>query len=69
MLSGPSFALFGAYFPSWMACLFFALIIVIMLRVVFIRVGLDDVLSFRLAAYTAMVIAIASGMAILIYGQ
>ncbi|WP_439273448.1 YtcA family lipoprotein [Pseudochrobactrum sp. HB0163] len=69
MLSGPSFSLFGAYFPSWMSCLFIALIIVLLLRAVFIRTGIDDILNFRLTAYTAMVIAIACGLALVVYGR
>lgn len=69
MFSGPSFYIFGAFFPSWMLCLFIALIIVLLLRVVFIRTGLDDLLTFRLTAYTAMVIAIACGLALVVYGR
>lgn len=69
MFSGPSFYIFGAFFPSWMLCLFVALIIVLLLRVVFIRTGLDDLLTFRLTAYTAMVVAIACALALVVYGR
>ena len=68
-MAGPSFALFGAYFPSWMLCLFIALIAVILLRVIFIRIGLDDLIPFRLTAYTALLIAIACGLALFVYGR
>ena len=68
-MSGPSFSLFGAYFPSWMLCLLVAIIIAILLRVVFIRLGVDDILPFRLTAYTAIVIAIACGLALFVYGR
>jgi hypothetical protein len=52
-----------------MLCLFLALIIVLMLRVIFIRTGLDDLLTFKLTAYTAMVIAIACAMSLVVYGR
>lgn len=68
-MSGPSFPLFGAYFPSWMLCLFVAIIITVLLRAVFIRLGIDDLLPFRLTAYTAIVIATASGLAFFVYGR
>lgn len=68
-MSGPSFSLLGAYFPSWMLCLLIAILITLLLRVVFIRIGLDDILPFRLTAYTAIVIAIACGLALFVYGR
>lgn len=69
MFSGPSIYIFGAFFPSWMLCLFLALIIVLLIRVVFIRTGIDDLLTFRLTTYTAMLIAVASVLALVIYGR
>ncbi|WP_094507710.1 YtcA family lipoprotein [Brucella thiophenivorans] len=68
-MSGPSFSLLGAYFPSWMLCLFIAIVITILVRVIMIRIGLDDILPFRLTAYTAIVIAIACGLALFVYGR
>lgn len=68
-MSGPSFSLFGAYFPSWMMCLAIAIIVTVVLRALFIRTGLDDILAFRLITYTGMVIAIACGLALLVYGR
>ncbi|KAB0569285.1 DUF1656 domain-containing protein [Brucella pituitosa] len=68
-MSGPSFSLFGAYFPSWMLCLLIAIIITLLLRVVFIRFGVDDLLPFRLTAYTALAIAVACGLALFVYGR
>ncbi|WP_407061898.1 YtcA family lipoprotein [Brucella gallinifaecis] len=61
--------MFGAYFPSWMFCLLVAIIIALLLRVIFIRLGIDDILPFRLTAYTAIVIAIASSLALFVYGR
>lgn len=69
MLQGPSFYLVGAFFPSWMLCLAAALIIVLVVRLIFIRIGLEDLLTFRLLTYTAMVVAIAYAFALIIYGR
>jgi len=52
-----------------MLCLLVAIVITILLRVVFIRLGVDDILPFRLTAYTAIVIAIACGLALFVYGR
>ncbi|MFC4625930.1 YtcA family lipoprotein [Daeguia caeni] len=68
-MSGPSFSLFGAYFPSWMLCLGIAIVLTIIIRILFIRIGLDDLLTFRLTTYTAITIAIACGLAYYVYGR
>jgi len=52
-----------------MLCLFIAIVITILVRVIMIRIGLDDILPFRLTAYTAIVIAIACGLALFVYGR
>lgn len=52
-----------------MLCLLISIIITVLLRVVFIRFGIDDILPFRLTAYTAIVIAIACGLALFVYGR
>jgi hypothetical protein len=52
-----------------MLCLLVAIIITLLLRVVFIRIGIDDLLAFRLTAYTAIVVAIACGLALFVYGR
>lgn len=69
MLQGPSFYWGGAFFPSWMLCLAAALIIVLVVRLIFIRIGLEDMLTFRLLTYTAMVVAFAYAFALIIYGR
>ncbi|MDR2309727.1 YtcA family lipoprotein [Pseudochrobactrum asaccharolyticum] len=69
MVQGPTFYMVGAFFPSWMVCLAGAIVFVLILRLIFIRTGLDDLLTFRLMTYTAMVVAIAFALALLIYGR
>ena len=68
-MSGPSFYLFGAYFPSWMLCLLVAVVVTLVVRAVFIWVGIDDILPLRLTAYTAMVVTIACAVLLLVYGR
>ncbi|GAA4416543.1 hypothetical protein GCM10023154_22760 [Advenella faeciporci] len=69
MLSGcsnaPSVYAFGSYFPSWLLCAFIGIIGAVLVRVVFIRLQLDDALPLRLLVYlcVALIIAIATSMA------
>ena len=52
-----------------MLCLLVAVIVTLVVRAVFIWVGIDDLLPFRLTAYTAMVITIACAVLLLVYGR
>ncbi|MFC5387409.1 YtcA family lipoprotein [Aquamicrobium segne] len=63
--SSPSYALFGAFFPAWMLYAFIALVVTVMVRALFIRVGIDDVLPLRLVTYTALAFAFASALALI----
>lgn len=67
--SSPSVPLFGAYFPSWLICAFMGTLGAIGVRVVFVRVGIDDLLPWRLPVYVSMASAIAFGCALFIYGR
>ncbi|MGU3574959.1 YtcA family lipoprotein [Brucellaceae bacterium C25G] len=69
MVQSPTFYMIGAFFPSWMLCLAGGIISVMIIRVVFIRVGLDDLMTFRLITYTAMVFMISLALAFFIYGR
>lgn len=65
----PSFPLFGAYFPAWLACAAFGLAGALVVRVVFIRIGLDDLLPWRLLVYTCLGAGLAFALALLAYGR
>ncbi|MFK4826082.1 YtcA family lipoprotein [Paenochrobactrum sp. BZR 588] len=69
MVHSPTFYMVGAFFPTWMICLAGAIAIVLIIRMIFIRTGLEELLTFRLITYTAMVVAIAFALAFLIYGH
>ncbi len=65
----PSFPLFGAYFPAWLACAAFGIVGALVVRAVFIRIGLDDVLPWRLLVYTCLGAGLAFALALLVYGR
>lgn len=52
--TGPSLAFFGAYFPSWLACALAGIVGAVLLRAVFIAVGIDDALPLRLLVYVSI---------------
>ena len=47
----PSFLLFDSYFPSWLVGIFVAVPITLVLRAIFLRIGIDEVMPFRLLTY------------------
>lgn len=48
---------------------FVAVIVTILVRAVFVRVGIDDVLPLRLTAYTALAVAVGCGLALAASGR
>lgn len=68
-MAGPSLAIFGAYFPSWMLCLLIGIIATLVIRVFFMRFNIDDLLPLRLTTYTAIALSITCGLALFVYGR
>ncbi|MGQ3676532.1 YtcA family lipoprotein [Xanthobacter sp. TB0139] len=64
----PSFFLYGAYFPSWMLCLTLGIIGALVMRAVFVHLGLDDQLPVRLLVYSCLAAIISFACAFFIYG-
>lgn len=62
LLSGcaraPSFAVAGSFFPAWLIFIFIAILVTLLIRVVFIKTGLDDVLRFRLLIYSCLALGL-----------
>lgn len=62
LLSGctraPSFVVAGSFFPAWLIFIFVAILITLLIRVVFIKIGLDDVLRFRLLVYSCLALGL-----------
>lgn len=62
----PAIPLFNAFFPAWLLCAFFGVIGAVAVRVVFIRIGLDDILPLRLPVYVAVATII--GLLVSLFG-
>ncbi len=61
----PTVLITGSYFPSWMVFLLVGIIASVVVRVVLIRCGLDDLMPFRVLAYTALSLAITFALLLL----
>ncbi|WP_244643049.1 YtcA family lipoprotein [Camelimonas fluminis] len=57
-LGAPAIPLFDAYFPAWLLCAFVGVIGAVLVRVAFIRIGLDDMFPVRLPVYVAVAVII-----------
>lgn len=75
MLSGcvahqaPAFTVLGSFFPAWIACALLGIVVAVMVRVVFIRTGIDDVLPARLLVYTCLALVVAFLSSLLIFAR
>lgn len=58
----PSIPLFGSYFPAWIFCAAGGAVAAILLRALFIRVGLDDVLPAPPLVYLASAVSAGIGL-------
>ena len=65
----PTIPLAGAYFPSWLASALVGTLGSVLVRVVFVRIGLDDVLPLRLLVYVSLGFAIAFAVAQQFFGR
>ncbi|MBB2200833.1 YtcA family lipoprotein [Gluconacetobacter tumulisoli] len=50
----PSFPLAGAYFPDWMLCAMVGIVVAVGLRVIFVQIGVDTILSLRVFTYVSL---------------
>lgn len=65
----PAFAAVGAFFPAWLACALLGVLGAVLIRVVFIRLGVDDALPLRLIVYVALALAIAFALSLFVFGR
>ncbi len=59
MAQAPAFFMFGSYFPSWLIGTAVGIVLMIPLRWLLIRSGIDDALPLRLLFYVSLVLIIA----------
>jgi hypothetical protein len=52
--AAPSLVLFGAFFPAWMLCALFGIVVGIGARIGFVASGLSDILPFQLFLCTSI---------------
>jgi uncharacterized MAPEG superfamily protein len=55
----PSFYMIGSYFPAWLLCAVAGIIGATLVRVLFIKISLDDILPLRSLVYTCIAFMIA----------
>ncbi|WP_127089119.1 YtcA family lipoprotein [Aquabacter cavernae] len=65
----PSLSFFGAYFPSWLACTLIGILGAILVRMVLIRLAIDDALPARLLIYVCIAAAIGFLVSLLGFGR
>ncbi|MFH5922998.1 YtcA family lipoprotein [Roseomonas xinghualingensis] len=65
----PSIPLLGAYFPSWLICAAAGVLGAVLLRVIFVKIGLDELLPLRLLVYTCIAAIMGLVLALTLYGR
>ena len=65
----PAFAAAGAFFPAWLACALLGILGAVVIRLLFIRLGLDDALPLRLIVYIALALGIAFALSLFVFGR
>ncbi|WP_235890546.1 YtcA family lipoprotein [Martelella alba] len=66
---GPAISLYGAYFPSWIASTLIGIIATVIIRLVLIKTGIDEILPLRVVVYFCLAIAIGLAASLSIFGR
>lgn len=69
MTSAPSIPLFGSYFPFWLISLLAAIVLTVVVRVVLVLTGLDDILRWRVPVYFSMALSLTYVISFLFFGR
>lgn len=67
--AAPSIPLFGSYFPFWLVSLLAAVVLTVVVRVVFVLIGLDDILRWRVPMYMSMALSLTYLISFLFFGR
>ena len=65
----PSIPLFGAYFPAWLLCATIGILGAVVIRVLFVLIGLDDRLPLRLFVYVCLAAGISFATSLAFFGR
>lgn len=66
-VGAPAFTLLGSFIPYWMVCAAIGLVVAIIVRVIFIKTGIDDVLPLRLLVYLCLMLTVSFISALLFF--
>ncbi|MEL5848300.1 MAG: YtcA family lipoprotein [Candidatus Igneacidithiobacillus chanchocoensis] len=67
--ASPSIPIHGAYFASWIFCMVIGIVVAILIRALFIRLGIDDGIPLRVFVYAALALLVAFSLSITIFGR
>lgn len=67
--AAPSVPMFGSFFPYWLLSLFAGVILTVVLRLVFVVIGLDDILRWRVPVYMSMALGLTFIISFLAFGR
>jgi hypothetical protein len=65
----PSYSIFGAFFPAWLLCAGIGLVGSVVLRVLVIALGFEEVLPWRLLVYTAFATGVTLWLWLALFGE
>lgn len=66
-VGAPAFTLLGSFIPYWMVCAAIGLVVAIIVRIIFIKTGIDDVLPLRLLVYLCLMLTVSFISALLFF--
>jgi hypothetical protein len=55
---GPQINIIGSFFPSWMLCVLIGIVAALLLRLLFIRTGIDPYVGPRALVYPSLAILV-----------
>ena len=55
---GPQINIFGSFFPSWMLCVAIGIVVAVLARLLFLRVGVDPYLGPRALVYPSLALLV-----------
>ncbi|WP_372447898.1 YtcA family lipoprotein [Vibrio metschnikovii] len=64
----PLLPFYGVYFPSWLICAMIGIISTVLIRIVLIRLGVDEGIPLRTIVYIALASMITLTLAITVFG-
>lgn len=68
-VAAPSIPMFGSFFPSWLLSLAAGVVLTVVLRVIFVLIGLDDILRWRVPVYFSMALALTYLISAIFFGR